>query len=60
MKISLSSTEVDFEIYVDRGSVELFADGGKVVITNLVFLETALSSVTPIGELRNLTVTNFS
>ena len=59
-EIACASTEVDFEIYIDRGSIELFADGGKVAITNLVFVETALTSVTPSGELRNLTTTNFS
>ena len=59
-EIACTNTEVDFEIYIDRGSIELFADGGKVAITNLIFVETALTSVTPSGELRNLTVTNFS
>ena len=59
-EIACASTEVDFKIYIDRGSIELFADGGRVAITNLVFVETALTSVTPSGELRNLTVTNFS
>jgi fructan beta-fructosidase len=59
-EIACSSSEVDFEIYIDRGSIELFADGGKAAITNLVFVETALTSITPTGELRNLTVTNFS
>jgi sucrose-6-phosphate hydrolase SacC (GH32 family) len=59
-EIACSSTEVDFEIYIDRGSIELFAGGGKVAITNLIFVETALTSLTPSGELRNLTVTNFS
>ena len=47
---------VDFEIYIDRGSIELFADGGKVAITNLVFVDTALSSVSSEGEILNLEV----
>ena len=47
---------VDFEIYIDRGSIELFADGGKVAITNLLFVETALSIVSSTGELLNLEV----
>jgi sucrose-6-phosphate hydrolase SacC (GH32 family) len=47
---------VDFEIYVDRGSIELFADGGKVAITNLVFVDTALSSISSEGEILNLEV----
>ena len=51
---------VDFEIYIDRGSIELFADGGKVAITNLLFVETALSTVSSTGELLNLEVINLA
>jgi sucrose-6-phosphate hydrolase SacC (GH32 family) len=51
---------VDFEIYIDRGSIELFADGGKVAITNLLFVETALSTVSSTGEVLNLEVINLS
>jgi sucrose-6-phosphate hydrolase SacC (GH32 family) len=51
---------VDFEIYIDRGSIELFADGGKVAITNLLFVETALSTVSSEGELLNLEVINLA
>ena len=58
-EIATKKKIVDFEIYIDRGSIELFADGGKVAITNLLFVDTALTSVTPFGELRNLTVTNL-
>jgi sucrose-6-phosphate hydrolase SacC (GH32 family) len=47
---------IDFEIYLDRGSIELFADGGKVVITNLVFVDTALSNISSEGEILNLEV----
>ncbi len=58
-EIATKKKIIDFEIYIDRGSIELFADGGKVAITNLLFVDTALTSVTPFGELRNLTVTNI-
>ncbi len=58
-EIATKKKIIDFEIYIDRGSIELFADGGKVAITNLLFVDTALTSVTPFGELRNLTVTNL-
>jgi sucrose-6-phosphate hydrolase SacC (GH32 family) len=51
---------VDFEVYIDRGSIEIFADGGKVVITNLLFVETALSTVSSEGELLNLEVINLA
>ena len=58
-EIESANTEVDFDIYIDRGSIELFADRGKVTITNLLFVDSALKYVTPLGELRNLTVTNL-
>jgi sucrose-6-phosphate hydrolase SacC (GH32 family) len=51
---------VDFEIYLDRGSIELFADGGKVAITNLVFVDTALSNISSEGEILNLEVTGVA
>ena len=59
-EIATDAGEVDFQIFIDRGSIELFADGGKVVITNLTFLELALTTVTSAGEIRNLTVSNLS
>jgi hypothetical protein len=40
--------------------MELFADGGKVSITNLLFVETALSTVSSEGELLNLEVINLA
>jgi sucrose-6-phosphate hydrolase SacC (GH32 family) len=51
---------VDFEIYIDRGSIELFADGGKVAITNLVFVDTALNTISTEGEILNLEVTGVA
>ena len=59
-EIATDAEEVDFQIFIDRGAIELFADGGKVVITNLTFLELALTTVTSAGEIRNLTVSNLS
>jgi len=58
--VATDAEEVDFQIFIDRGSIELFADGGKVVITNLTFLELALTTVTSAGEIRNLAVSNLS
>ena len=55
-EIATDKKVVDFEIYIDRGSIELLADGGKVSITNLVFVDTALSSVSSEGEILNLEV----
>ena len=51
---------VDFEIYIDRGSIELLADGGKVAITNLLFVETALNSVSKEGDVFNLEVVELT
>jgi len=55
-EVATNKKIVDFEIYIDRGSIELLADGGKVSITNLVFVDTALSSVSSEGEILNLEV----
>ena len=55
-EIATDKKIVDFEIYIDRGSIELLADAGKVSITNLVFVDTALSSVSSEGEILNLEV----
>ena len=51
---------VDFEIYIDRSSIELFADGGKVAITNLLFVETALNTVSKEGDVFNLEVVELT
>jgi fructan beta-fructosidase len=59
-EIATDKKIVDFEIYIDRGSIELFADGGKVAITDLLFVETALSTVSSTGELLNLEVINLA
>jgi levanase/fructan beta-fructosidase len=59
-EITTDKETVDFEIYIDRGSIEIFADGGKVAITNLLFVETALSTVSSEGELLNLEVINLA
>jgi fructan beta-fructosidase len=58
-EIATDGKIVDFEIYIDRGSIELFADGGKVSITNLVFVDTTLSSVQTFGEISALVVTKL-
>ena len=55
-EIATDKKIVDFEIYIDRGSIELLADGGKVSITNLVFVDTALSSVSTEGDVLDLEV----
>jgi fructan beta-fructosidase len=58
-EISTSKNEIDFQVYVDRGSVEVFADGGKVAITNLVFVDSTLESVSTKGAVSHLEASNL-
>jgi sucrose-6-phosphate hydrolase SacC (GH32 family) len=55
-EIPIAEGEIDIRVIVDRGSVELFAAGGSIVLTNLVFVETALTSVRPLQGANNLKV----
>ena len=53
-EISVAIGEIDIRVIVDRGSVEVFAAGGSIVLTNLVFVETALTTVAPLAGTSNL------
>ena len=53
-EIAIEKGEIDIRVIVDRGSVEVFAVGGAIVLTNLVFVETALTSVQPLVGANNL------
>lgn len=53
-EISIEKGEIDIRVIVDRGSVEVFAAGGSIVLTNLVFVETALTTVAPLTGTNNL------
>jgi sucrose-6-phosphate hydrolase SacC (GH32 family) len=55
-EIAIEKGEIDIRVIVDRGSVEVFAAAGTVVLTNLVFVETALTSVAPLAGANNLKV----
>ena len=55
-EIAIEKGEIDIRVIVDRGSVEVFAAVGTVVLTNLVFVETALTSVAPLAGANNLKV----
>jgi fructan beta-fructosidase len=55
-EIAIENGEIDIRVIVDRGSVEVFAAGGTVVLTNLVFVETALTTVAPLAGTNNLKV----
>ena len=53
-EIPIPAGEIDIRAIVDRGSVEVFADGGAISVTNLVFVESALTSVQPLAGANNL------
>lgn len=53
-EIPIADGALDIRAIVDRGSVELFADSGAISITNLVFVDTALTFVTHQGDIRDL------
>ncbi len=53
-EIAIEKGEIDIRVIVDRGSVEVFAVGGAIVLTNLVFVETALTSVQPLAGANNI------
>ena len=55
-EIAIEKGEIDIRVIVDRGSVEVFAAGSTVVLTNLVFVETALTTVAPLAGANNLKV----
>ena len=55
-EIAIEKGEIDIRVIVDRGSVEVFAAGGTVVLTNLVFVETVLTTVAPLAGADNLKV----
>ena len=53
-EVPAPNTEVDFRVIVDRGSIEVFAAGSTVCITNLVLVDTALHYVETVGEVKDL------
>ena len=59
-EISVGDREIDIRVIVDRGSIEVFADNGAISVTNLVFLETALTTVAPLGVISGLTLNQLA
>jgi sucrose-6-phosphate hydrolase SacC (GH32 family) len=49
-EVEVGSAEIDIQIYIDRGSVEVFACSGSISITNLIFVDGALSEVSTSGD----------
>ncbi len=58
-EIPIATDDLDIRAIVDRGSVEVFADGGAISVTNLVFVESALTQVAVQGEIRDLKTTGL-
>lgn len=44
-EVPVGDRDLDIRVIVDRGSIEIFADGGAISVTSLVFVETALSTL---------------
>ena len=59
-EVPAPTTETDFRVIVDRGSIEVFAAGGTVVLTNLVLVDTALHYVETVGAVNNLKLQQLS
>ena len=59
-EIEIGDREIDIQVIVDRGSIEVFADNGAISVTNLVFVDTALSSVVANGEISALTLNQLT
>jgi len=55
-EVSVSEQELDIRVIVDRGSIEVFAAGGTISITNLIFVDTALTYVRADEGINNLTM----
>jgi sucrose-6-phosphate hydrolase SacC (GH32 family) len=59
-EIPIADGELDIRVIVDRGSVEVFAAGGAISITNLIFVDTALTHVALQGDIQELKTTGLS
>jgi sucrose-6-phosphate hydrolase SacC (GH32 family) len=53
-EIEIGDQTIDIRVIVDRGSIEVFAKGGTISVTNLVWIETTLASVQPQGAVAAL------
>jgi len=51
---------LDIRVIIDRGSIEVFAAGGTISITNLIFVETALNYIVADKEITDLTMQQLS
>lgn len=61
--LSVDWHNIDFDIVVDRSSIEVFVNNGETVLTSLVFPASVLSSITLEGQntyMNNLTITPLS
>mgnify|MGYP002136269107 CR=1 FL=1 len=55
-EIEVGDQEIDIRVIIDRGSIEVFAAGGSISVTNLIWAETSLSTVEPAGAVTALSL----
>lgn len=53
-EVEVGSGEIDIRVIVDRSSIEVFAAAGSISVTNLIWIETTLTSVQPLGSVESL------
>jgi sucrose-6-phosphate hydrolase SacC (GH32 family) len=53
-EVEVGSGEIDIRVIVDRSSIEVFAAAGSISVTNLIWIETTLTSVQPLGSIESL------
>jgi sucrose-6-phosphate hydrolase SacC (GH32 family) len=59
-EIPIGNREIDIRVIIDRGSIEVFADNGAISVTNLIFVDTALTTVSPAGAVSGLTLNQLA
>jgi fructan beta-fructosidase len=59
-EIPVTASDTDIRVIVDRGSIEVFAAGGTICITNLIFVETALTWVQPMAGIKRLNTSSLT
>lgn len=55
-ELFVGDREIDIRVILDRGSVEVFADGGAISVTNLIFPNSSLTAVQPHGQISSLKI----
>jgi fructan beta-fructosidase len=59
-EIAIEKSEIDIRVIVDRGSVEVFAAGGAIVLTNLILVESTLNDIESKGPISDFKYAQLS